>query len=105
MKRLALRELERTTGFRLAVLFTFDDTRVAGQEAALLQDAAQIRLEVGERLRDAVTYGACLARQTAAGNSRDNVVLTLTGSGDDRLLNQHAEHWTGEIYFDFTGVN
>src|ERR1700744_2531077 len=48
-KQLALRELERPARLGAAVLLALDHTRVAGQEAALLEDAAQVRLEIGQR--------------------------------------------------------
>src|SRR5260221_14743425 len=88
-KRLALRELERLARLGAAVLLALHGTGVAGQEAALLQNAAQIRLEAGQRLGDAVTHGTGLARQTAAGDRADNVVLAGAGSSDQRLLDQH----------------
>src|SRR5258708_40056375 len=65
--RLALRELERLARLGAAVLLALDHPRVAGEKAALLQDAAQIRFEIGQRLRDDVTHHARLARQTATG--------------------------------------
>src|SRR5436190_2157115 len=43
---LALRELEASAGFLLAVLFPLDDTRVAGEEALALQRRPQIRLVI-----------------------------------------------------------
>src|SRR4029434_5442425 len=50
-KQLALRELERLARFRPAVLLALHGAGVAGQEATLLQHAAQIRLEVRQCLR------------------------------------------------------
>src|ERR1700759_4561706 len=67
-KQLALRELERPARLGAAVLLALDHARVAGQEAALLENAAQVRLEIGPRLRQAVTYGARLPRQAATGH-------------------------------------
>src|SRR5689334_20562030 len=92
--RLALRELERPAGLGATVLLALDDARVAGQEATLLQDAAQLRFEVGERLRQAVAYRAGLARQAAAGHRADHVILAIAIGGDQRLLDQHAQHRT-----------
>src|SRR3954454_24503158 len=102
---LALRELERLARFRTAVLLALHDTGVAGQEAALLGDAAQIRLEVGQSLRDAVTHGTRLARQTAAGDRADDIVLAGARGGYQRLLDQHPQHRAGEIDLDFAGVD
>src|SRR3954468_4841784 len=85
-KQLALRELERLARFRPAVLLALHGAGVAGQEAALLQDATQIRLEVRQSLRDAVTHRTGLARQTAAGDRADDVILAGASGCDQRLL-------------------
>lgn len=47
---LAFRELERLTRLDLAVLLAFDGPTVTGQEALLLENAAKIRLIIGQRL-------------------------------------------------------
>src|SRR5882672_10605945 len=44
-----LRELERPPRLGLAVLLALDHAAVAGQEAAALEDAAQLRLEIRQR--------------------------------------------------------
>src|SRR6266542_4204932 len=62
----ALRELERATRFRLAVLLALHHAGVAGEEAAALEHAAQVRLVIGQRLRQAVTHGPRLPGQAAA---------------------------------------
>src|SRR5579875_1205309 len=67
-RSLALRELEGTTGFGAAVLLALDHARVAGQEAAALERAAQFRLEIRERLGKAVAHRAGLTGEAAAGN-------------------------------------
>src|SRR5271168_3059677 len=74
-KQLALRELERLARLGATVLLALDHARVAGEKTALLQNAAQIGFEIGQRLRQPVTHGARLARQTAAGHGADHVVL------------------------------
>ena len=56
----ALGELITTTSLHLAELLTFDDAAVTGQEAALLEDAPQLWLKVGERLGDAMSDGTGL---------------------------------------------
>src|SRR5947208_15611359 len=89
-KLLALRELERLARLRPAVLLALDGAGIAGQEPALLQHAAQVRLEIGERLGDAVTHGTRLARQAAAGDRAGHVVLAVAGGSDQRLLDHHA---------------
>src|SRR5271165_1194363 len=64
LSRLALRELEAAAGLGLAVLLALDDTAVARQEALGLQQRAQARLEIGQRLGDAVADGTGLAGET-----------------------------------------
>src|SRR5262249_18294800 len=59
-KRLTLRELERTAGLGAAVLLALDHAGIAGEEATLLEHAAQFRLEIGKRLGKAVTDRAGL---------------------------------------------
>src|SRR3954453_6905031 len=104
-KQLALRELERLARFRPAVLLALHGTGVAGQEAALLEDAAQIRLEVRQGLRDTVTHGTRLARQTATRDRADDVVLAGACGRNQRLLDQHPQHGAGEIDLGFAGVD
>src|SRR5262245_27115557 len=91
-KPLALGELERPACLGATVLLALDDAGVAGQETALLQDAAQIRLEVRERLGDAVTHRAGLARKAPAGDRADHVILPGALGGDQRLLDHHPQH-------------
>src|SRR3546814_4371372 len=65
---LTLGELEALAGLGLAVLLAFHHATVAGQEACLLDDRAQQRLIMGERLGDAVLHRASLAGKAAAGD-------------------------------------
>src|SRR5512145_1715534 len=81
----ALGELEAAAGLHAPVLLALDGTAVAGQEPAFLERPAQVRLEVGERLRDAVTHRAGLARKASAGDRCGDVVLVLAVGGCDRL--------------------
>src|SRR5262245_53814877 len=74
---LALRELEAAASLGAAVLLALDHARVAGEEAAALERAAQVRLIGHQRLRQAVTHGARLSRQAAAGDRADDVVLAV----------------------------
>src|SRR4029079_7264067 len=57
---LALGELERTPCFGPTVFLALDHARVAREKAALLERPAQVRLEVHQRLGQAVTYPASL---------------------------------------------
>src|SRR6202007_1596587 len=53
-ERLTLRELERLACLGAAVFLALDGAGVAGEEATLLQHRAQVRLEIGQRLGDAM---------------------------------------------------
>src|SRR6188474_2375038 len=75
--RSALRELEAPAGLGLAVLLAPDGAAVAGQEAFGLDRAAQRRLIFGECLGDAVLDRAGLAREAAALDGGDHVILTF----------------------------
>jgi hypothetical protein len=52
---LPLRELERAPRLGLAVLLALDHAAIAGEEAALFQDAAQIEFEIGQPSEAVVT--------------------------------------------------
>src|SRR5882757_1450063 len=86
---LALGELEAAAGAGAAVLLALDDAAVARQEAALLHGAAQVRLVLGERLRDAVAHRAGLAREPAARHGGDHVELLAALRDVERLLDDH----------------
>ena len=97
----ALRELEAAAGLHAAVLLALHDAAVAGEEAALLEDAAQLRLEVGERLGDAVAHRTGLAGEAAAGDRRHHVELVGAIGGVERLAQGDLEEIqldTGEIF-------
>src|SRR5262245_54170219 len=82
--RSALRELERPASLGAAVLLALDHAAVAGEEAAALEHRAQLRLVVGQRLRQAVAHRAGLAREAAAGHRADDVVLAVAVGRDQR---------------------
>src|SRR5208282_3173238 len=96
---LALRELEAAARFGLAVFLAFDHPRVAGDEAAALEHSAQLRLVPDQRLGQTMAHRAGLARKAAARNGANHIVLTLAVCGDQRLLDQHAQHRPGKISF------
>ncbi len=70
-----------------------------------LRTRAQLRLVIGQRLGDAVAHRAGLAGQAAAGDGGDDVVLAVAVGGDDRLLQDHLQHRTGEILGEFLAVD
>src|SRR5579859_5793773 len=103
--RLTLGELERPAGLRLAVLLALDHARVAGEETALLEDATELRLVVGERLGQAMAERPGLAGKSAAGDGRAHVVLAVPIGGDDRLLDHHLEDGPSEILGEILAVD
>src|SRR6266478_2096120 len=90
--RSPLGELERATRLGAAVLLAFDDARVAGQITAAFEHGPQIRLVTHQRLGDAMSHRAGLPGKSATRNRADHVVLVLAVDGDERLLDQHAQH-------------
>src|SRR6185503_7224091 len=58
--RSALRELEAAAGLHAAVLLALDHAAVARQEPALRERRTQLRLEVGERLGNALALTVIL---------------------------------------------
>ena len=73
----ALAELRSTTGGFEAVLLTLLHTRIAGQEASLLQHRTVLVALLQQGAAQAVTDSASLTGNTAAGNADDDVVLAL----------------------------
>src|SRR3569623_3251062 len=96
---LSLAELEAAACFGAAVLLALDGAAVAGQETGALYLRAQDRLVLGQRLRNAVLARAGLARQPAALDGADDVVLALA-LGDAAHLADHApQRRSREIHF------
>src|SRR3546814_12664713 len=98
-KTLTLRELEAAAGLGLAVFLTLDGAAVAGQEAGRLDRAAKRRFEAGQRLRDAVQHGARLAREAAALDGRDHVILANAFGQTEGLVDDEAQRRTREKDF------
>ena len=103
--RLALRELEAAAGLGAAVLLALDDARVAGQEAFALDRRAQRRLVAGQRLGDAVLDRAGLARQAAALDGGDDVILAVAVGDVERLVDDQAQRRASEIDFLVAAVD
>ena len=72
-ERLALGELRRTTGSLQAVLLALLHTRIAGEEASLLQGSAQLGISLAQGAGDAVTDSTSLAGNAAAADIHQNV--------------------------------
>ena len=71
----ALRELRCTTGSLQTVFLTFLHTRIAGQEAFLLQSSTVLLVLLQQSAAQAVADSASLTGNTAAGNADDDIVL------------------------------
>ena len=59
---LAFGELEAPAGLGLAVFLPLNNARISGQIPAFLQRASQLRLLQRQRLGNAMSHGARLAR-------------------------------------------
>src|SRR6185437_9506571 len=93
----ALRELEATSGLGLAVFLALDDAAIARQEALRLERRPQTWLVIEQRLGDAVTHRAGLARETAADHRAVHVELAEAIDDGEGLVDQHAQHGAREI--------
>src|SRR5689334_21197832 len=93
----ALRELEATSGFRLAVFFALDDAAVAREEALLLERWPQARLVIEQRLGDAMAHRAGLTREATAHHGAVHIELAHAVDDQERLIDQHAQHGPREI--------
>src|SRR5690242_5629593 len=102
---LALRELETAARTGAAVLLALDHAAVAGQEAVGLHRAAQRRLELRQRLGDAVAHRARLARQAAARDGGDHVELAVALADVERLLDDHLLGRAREVDLLVTAVD
>src|SRR4051812_28813744 len=99
-RSLTLRELEALTGAGAAVLLALDGTRVARDEASLLQRRPRRRSHLDQRAGQAVANGARLARQAAATDvDRDVQLVALTGDVQ-RLLHDHPQDFATEVVVD-----
>ena len=52
-----------------------------------------------------MAHGARLARQPPARDGAGYIILAVAVGGDERLLDEHAQHRSGEIGVDRTGVD
>ena len=89
--RLSLAELRSATSGFEAVLLTFLHTRIAGQEASLLQDRTVLLVLLQQSAAQAVTDSASLTGNTAAGNADDDVVLALQAQQDQRRTDDQLQ--------------
>ena len=88
----ALAELGSAAGSLQAVLLTFLHTRIAGQEASLLQDSAVLIALLQQGTAQAVADSASLTGNTAAGNADDDVILALQAQQDQRRTDDQRRY-------------
>ena len=72
-ERLALAELRCTTCCLQTVLLALLHTRIAGQEASLLQGTAQLGISLAQGAGDAVTDGTSLTGHSTTADIHQNV--------------------------------
>ena len=101
----ALRELGCTTCSLQTVLLTFLHTRIAGQEASLLQDRTVLLVLLQQSAAQAVADSASLTGNTAAGNADDDVVLALQAQQDQRRTDDQLQGLQTKVVVDITIVD
>ena len=103
--RLSLAELRcATSGFE-AVLLTLLHTRIAGQEAFLLQSSTVLLVLLQQSAAQAVADSASLTGNTAAGNADDDIVLALQAQQDQRRTDDQLQGLQTEVVVDITIVD
>ena len=101
----ALRELRCTTGSLQTVLLTFLHTRIAGQEAFLLQSSTVLLVLLQQSAAQAVADSASLTGNTAAGNADDDIVLALQAQQDQRRTDDQLQGLQTKVVIDITIVD
>src|SRR3984893_17414083 len=92
-----LAELEAGAGALLAVLLALLLPRVAGQEAGRLQAVAQLDVVLEQGARDAVPDRPGLPGAAAALDRGDDVEFLHRLGDQERLLDDHLQHFVGKI--------
>src|SRR5262249_24345556 len=100
-----LGELERPPRLGLAIFLALDHPAVAAREAAALEHAAQLGLEIRERLGNAVAHRASLAGQPAARYPADDIVLAVPIGHHKRLRDHHPQHRPSKKHLDLAVVD
>src|SRR3954465_2136045 len=104
-RALALGELGPLAGLLEAGLLALLDTRVARQEAAALELAAQVRIGVHQRARDAVAQRPGLGRHAAAVHLGHDVHLGLEADGLERLADLALQALAREVEVELAAVD
>ena len=100
----ALAELRCTTGSLQTILLTFLHTRIAGQEAFLLQSSTVLLVLLQQSAAQAVADSASLTGNTAAGNADDDIVLALQAQQDQRRTDDQLQGLQTEVVVDVTAL-
>ena len=103
--RLSLAELRCATCSLEAVLLTLLHTRIAGQEASLLQNRTILIALLQQGAGQAVADSASLAGNTAARNADDDIVLALQAQQDQRRTDDQLQGLQTEVVVDITIVD
>ena len=101
----ALAELGSTTCSLQTVLLTLLHTRIAGQEAGLLQNGTVLIALLQQGAAQAVTDRTSLTGNTAAGNADDDIVLALQAQQDQRRTDDQLQGLQAEVVVDITIVD
>ena len=88
--RLSLAELRCATSCFETVFLTLLHTRIAGQEASLLQGGAQLRVELQQGTGQAVADSASLACAAAANHVDDDIELALVLGQDQGAVSEQS---------------
>src|ERR1700742_30384 len=103
--RSALAELRLLTGLLEAGLAPLLDPGVTREEAATLEIAAQLGVDLGQRLGDAVTNRPSLAGDAAAVDADADVDVALVAGHRERLAGHRLVQGTREELGELTAVD
>ena len=101
----ALGELGSATGGLQTVFLTLLHTRIAGQEAGLLQDGAVLGVHQQQGAADAVTQGAGLTGNAAAFHGSNDIHLAQGIGGGQGLTDDHLQGLQTEVLVDIAAVD
>ena len=102
---LSLRELRSAAGGLEAVLLALLHSGVAGQEPGFLEGGAVGGIHLQQGAGDAVTDGAGLAGDAAAGDGGLDVHLALHAGGDQGLTDDELQGLKAEIIVDVAAID
>src|SRR5690349_13960049 len=95
--QLSLRELEAFACALLSVFLSFLDAWIARYESGVFEGGPQVGIELEQRACNAVTDRAGLPRGTTAGDVDHQVKLVRRLRQLQRLPNDHAQRFVGEV--------